>query len=341
MILFHVLVLCFPSLVDGHGYMSIPAARTGDDRSNGLRSPKLQPWANYRTVIDGDATGCYGPTGAGNAEQFPRSTFKANRMQVTPGVPFMVEWDIRLGHQAPLNHLRIARTYTIDAEGATTTTSNFADGILFNEEDTAADKAQEQSPTFSKYLTTQKHNTMVTLPSETAAGLAELQWVWASERDGPGGYYISCANIEIMGGGGGGVGGGLTSPTPPPTPMNTPPPSDGGVNSLTCYSGKGDSKVETVCQAPLNDRCMTTWVNNEYYHRCANMDFCIAAKQSAINEGRQADGQTFQRALTSLECCSIDRCNSAGLVTLPPGINASVKSITTLGLIFGLLHLLL
>jgi len=339
MILFKVFVLSLPALVDGHGFMSMPVPRTGFDEATNLKSPKLGPWEGYRAEIDKDETGCYGPPNASpggkNGEKALRGQFATNRMQVTPGVPFMVEWDIRLAHAAPLNHLRIAyRTFTYNAAAnpTSTTTSQFENGVLFNKEDTAEDRAALQSPTFANYLSTGKHSTMVTIPTDATPGLAELQWVWASERDGPGGYYISCADIEILE---------VNAGTPPPTPAPTLPPSQGGMgNSLMCYEGKGALRQETACQAPLNDRCMTTWVNGEYYYRCANAAFCVSAQASAENEGK-SNGEVFSSALTSLQCCSVDRCNVEKLVSLPPGINTSVKPIITLGVIFGLVHLFL
>jgi len=329
--LFQMFLMCLPGVVHGHGFMSIPMPRTGYDESTSLNSPKLGPWSGYREEIDNSVRACYGPGGPGpsNAEQFPRTQF-ATAQKVTAGQPFTVMWDIRLGHQAPLNHIRIAyRTFTAQD----VTTSEFKDGILFEKEDTAEDRAAGLSPTFSQYLTTQVHNMQVTIPAETPAGPAEIQWVWASERDGPGGYYITCAVVEIVDNGGG-----LLQPTPPPTPMMTPDPNSG--TTLQCYDGIGTSATEITCPSLLNPRCMASWVNSEYYYRCANADFCVQAKAGAANEGKSG-GQTFQRALTSLECCDFDLCNVANIVKLPAGINSSWKSIPTLGMILGLLQLLL
>lgn len=339
MILLKLFFVCYPALVVGHGYMMTPMARTGDDRGAGLRSPKLSPWMGYKAEIDMDESGCYGPVGLQtgnnkNAEQYLRG---ANPVQglvnniMTIGTPFMVQWDIRLGHAGSKNHVRIAyRKYS-----GLMTQTQFEGGVLFNMEDTDADRAAERSPVFTSYLTTGIHTEMITLPNTATPGMAELQWVWASERDGAGGYYISCADVQI-------VAANTVPVTMAPSMMSqmVPTPAPDMTGMFQCYDGADASRVAKYCAAPLNDRCMTTWVNNKYYYRCSNRDYCISAKQSAVNEG-MSNGVQFQSGLTALECCDTSLCNQKNIVDIPAEWASSFKPIATMGFFIGLAHLLL
>merc|ERR1712228_650539 len=251
------------------------------------------------------------------------------------GQPFTVMWDIRLGHALSKNHVRIA--YRRYVPGSPTSLTQFEAGVLFNQEDSDEDRAAERSPVGTTLVTTRMHSQMVTIGNEATPGPAELQWVWASERDGAGGYYISCADIMIMAADSGG-----TTPTFPvasPTPASSPTISTAG--GFKCWQGTDKNKLQENCVAPLNTRCMTTWVNSKYYYRCSNIAYCESARNSAQTEGMLGGVVSAKEALTSLECCDKELCNTKQIVELPAAWSSSWKPIATIGFVFGLAHLLL
>lgn len=303
--------ILFPALVAGHGFMLSPEARTGDlgaDSNSFARSPKLSPWADYRERI----TDCGVSGNQQNAIRFPRGADPSPTV-FRAGTPQNVVYDVSLAHPDSLNHMRIAyRTYTMSGTTATVT-SQFTEGVLLNVEDTAADRAANTSPTYTSSLTSGQHTVSVTIPANAPAGPAELQWMWASERDGAGGFYISCADIMIESST-------VTTPiTDPPTPA---------LGTLTCYDGAGDSATAILCGAG-EDRCMSTWQNDRYFYRCAERTFC----QDAIN----AAGSQTNHEVT---CCETDSCNIASIVPNVPNNDSSATRLTSVGL-FGFLGYML
>lgn len=240
------------------------------------------------------------------------------------------------------NHVRIAMRYYTKGAGTTQTSTQFADSILFEAEDSDANRLADTSPTFTKYLTTGIHTEIVTIPSTAQAGLAEIQWIWASERDGAGGYYITCADVQI-------TGAVVDTPTSPPTPSPTPdpasptgPPSEYTGSGVYCYDTALDlsSPRQILCPDAGDNRCMTTYVNGNYYFRCASETYCLDAKLSSATEGIPEDGDPFTSGLTYTECCKSNNCNTKAIVTIPGQPSKASRSTASVAFLLGTLALL-
>jgi len=327
----NIIFILFPVMVAGHGYMAIPKARTGDDGgASNLRSPKLSPWAGYKAEI----VNCGENLANGNAKRHDRGENALEITSIPAGSQFDVTYDITLGHSLSVNHMRIALRYINQATGQPTTA--FLDNVLEEMEDTAAQRAANESPTFTKYLTTGQHVVGVTMPATT--GRAELQWIWASERDGAGGFYISCADVEITPA----TGGTTQAPTEAPTPSGgmTNSPTQGGLGNFWCY--ETDPRTGTVSsnQCPKeNDRCMTSWVNGKYYYRCAKQNYCTDVENSISNEGIDVStGKLIDPSYA--KCCDSMNCNTkAVLAGIVPGGASKLSAVV--GFLIGSLLVLL
>lgn len=162
--------------VSGHGYLTGPGvARAGIDPASGLLSRKLAP---YSTAVATANAGCGGDA---NNEK-PAGAY--GRVTYAPGADVRVSWKVTLPHAQPANMVRVSVHY---ANG-----DSFAQNVLYQKSVAAAVAPQ--------ITNTVEHAKMFKLPAGKTTEVGVIQWLWSSEKDGAGGFYIGCSDIRVQAG---------------------------------------------------------------------------------------------------------------------------------------------